>query len=187
VAGKVKVKGLARLNARLKRALSTKNKPLLDEIGVFTLNRIQTFTRAGKSIAGRKPKGFKGLSSSYKAFRKGLVFFFMDDQGQLRKVPKRSKALANVDKTYFKPTKSNLTFTGQMIKSLTFKTTVTKSSVAVFPKGRRKGSKLSNKKVAEFVSANGRPFIGIDTEGIKVTVNMIKRFYRRQLKREGLR
>jgi len=125
--------------------LKTEDRTLVD-IGRFTKERIQQQTRLGKSmVTGGK---LKGLSDSYKDVRSGLVTFRTING---KKVPflKPDERLKNVDPEFFEPKRSNLTFTGQLMKSLKIKIDKAKSIVEVFLSGIRKDG-LTNQEVARF-------------------------------------
>lgn len=72
------------------------------------------------------------------------------------------------------PRRSNLTKTGQMLDSMTILET-SKGRVVIGPSGARKGSRLSNQKVAEFVTKQGRPFNYLS----ELEFNQLVRYYRR--------
>ncbi len=164
-----KVKGLDRLKKSLNNMVLKQfvNKRLLDTIGEFTRDRIRSFTRTGKSIVGSSPKSFKRLKQS--------------TVEQRRRLGRAGKA----DKEFFSPGRSNLTMTGQLLKSLSFKSVVRDRTVDVFAKGFRTDGKADNKKVAEFVAKGGRPFIGLDDKGIKRVTAIVLKDIRLRIKREG--
>lgn len=126
----------------------------------FWIKRVQAFTRTGKSLFENGAK-LAPLSESYVKFRKR----FKGKTGE-----------------FFKPNKSNLTFTGQLIKSLKGSANVRKQSVSVFPTGQRSDGK-SNKEVAQNVADNGRPFLGLDDKGVQRMTQIAIRDIRRNIKR----
>jgi hypothetical protein len=89
---------------------------------------------------------------------------------------------------FFKVSKSNLTFTGQMLESLDFE--ARQGLVRVFVSdtsrtelsGRR--SKLSNKDVADIVTRNGRPFLGLSQRNERTLDKEIERETRAIVRRE---
>ena len=166
---KVRINGLDKLNKSLNNIVLKQfvNKRLLDTIGKFTLERIRSFTRTGKSIVGSTPKSLKRLKES--TIR------------QRQRLGNAGKA----DKQFFSPRRSNLTATGQLLISLSFKSAVRDRSVDVFAKGLRANGKIDNKKVAEFVAKGGRPFIGLDNKGIKRVKGIVLTDIRRKIKRAG--
>ena len=97
---------------------------ILAEVGIFAKERIVQSARLGKSMANsKKDRPLPDLSESYKARRKSNP--------------------SGVDAEFFQPKKkrSNLTFTGQLLRSIVAKIIKTgglEGRVVVFPKGRRK-------------------------------------------------
>jgi len=91
-----------------------------------------------------------------------------------------------VDKQFFDPTliHSNLTFTGQLLRSLKY-TILKNGRINIFASGNRKDGQ-SNKKIAEYVAKNGRPFFGMDDKGKLRINNIVKRFLRRSLRVRNL-
>lgn len=126
----------------------------------FWVKRVQAFTRTGRSLFNNGEK-LKPLKASYVKFRER----FQGTTGE-----------------FFKPKKSNLTFTGQLLKSLKGSANVQKQSVSVFPTGQRSDGK-SNKEVAENVAENGRPFLGLDDKGVQRMTQIAIRDIRRNIKR----
>lgn len=154
---------------------------ILDEVGQFTKSRIQQFTRSGRTIAlggtekkGGKAEPLKKLSASYVNYRKKLAGGLF--QGDEFFGPKKQLS------EFFKPSKSNLTLTGQLLKSISFKASFQSRSVSVEVSGSRDDSNLDNKEVAGFVAAQGRPFMGIDEAGRQRIKNIVNRALRRRLK-----
>lgn len=171
----IKQTGLSGFLARLRSSFVAFDRHVLNEIGKFSVNRIQAFTRTGKSIVGETPAALKPLSSSYKDFRKGKVTFWKSN-GVTIAAPFPSRRLRDVDSGFFRPTKSNLTFTGQMIKSLKFSVDTTRNSVLIRPHGAR------NEKVAGYVTDQGRPWVGMDRVGRERIVQFLRRAIRERLR-----
>lgn len=143
------------------------------EIGKFSVNRIKSFTRSGKSIVtGSK---FKPLSQSYISYRSGKVTFWQNENGKLIAAPIKSNLLKKTDSEFFSKKRSNLTFTGQMINSIVYK--IIQFGVKIFLKGSR------NNKVAKYVSVE-RPFMGMDEIGFKRINAIIKRTIRKKFSRK---
>ncbi len=161
-----KVRGLKKLNKSLQKLVLKEfsNKKLLNTIGEFTRDRIRSFTRAGQSIAGSSIKPLKQLKSST--------------------IEQRKRA-RRPDREFFSPERSNLTLTGQLLKSLKFKSRVRDRTVDVFAKGVRRSGRIDNKAVSEFVAKGGRPFIGLDKKGIKRVTAIILTDLRKTIKRAG--
>jgi len=133
--------------------------PVLYQLSEFWTKRIQGFTRAGKSlVTGSK---LKPLSLKYQAFRRT----YKGAKGEL-----------------FKPNKSNLTFTGQMLASLKGYANYNTQTVRVTPTGSRTGGG-KNTDIAEYVTEQGRPFLGLDEKGKKRMSQIILRDIRRNFKK----
>jgi len=125
----------------------------------FWIKRVQRVTRSGKYIVtGAK---LKKLSKAYIDFRRS----FSGRTGE-----------------FFKPSKSNLTFTGQLLESLKARSNVRQQTITLFASGRRDDG-LKNEEVAEYVAENGRPFLGIDQKGIDRIEQIGKRDIRRSWKK----
>ena len=136
-------------------------KKLLDDIGELTVKRIFSFTKSGISQVTGQP--FKGLSTSYIRFRRG----YAGTRGRL-----------------FGVNRSNLTLTGQLLDSLMYKSTPKSGSVEVGVQGRRTDGK-TNKQVAQWVSEQGREFLGLDDDGKKRVRKLVLDELRREIKRRG--
>jgi hypothetical protein len=160
----VKIKGLNALTQKLKLALNVRDDALLTEVGRKVVELIQGFTRSGKSIVGSNSEQLKPLSQKYIEQRKKRV----------------REGRKHIDPDFFSPAKSNLTLTGQMLRSIDFTKNKLKASVTVGPTGKRDDG-LTNKKVAQFVSEGGRPFIGIHDKGLAQVNSIVKRYLRRKL------
>jgi len=138
---------------------------VLEDVGRFSATRIQQFTRSGKTLAkADKPEPLKPLSKPYKLQRAEWV--------------KQGRQLSD----FFKVNKSNLQATGQLIDSVTFKIPREKNTVDVTVSGNRRGEQLSNQQLASYVAKQGRPFLGLDLNGIKRIKNIVLRALRRRLK-----
>jgi len=164
---KAKWKGLDRLAKLTEDLFSDKtvfSEQFLKDQATFIVERIRSFTRSGKSLAlSNKPKKLKRLSDSYIAVREGAVKFRTING---RKVPfaEPDERLKQVDPEFFEPRLSNLTFTGQLMRSIT--SAVKNRVISVFVDGKRDDG-LTNDEVARYVSAQGRPFLGLDDQGLK--------------------
>jgi hypothetical protein len=145
------------------RSLSNaSNNSMLKDLAQFAIDMIIKRTRLGygvnesrssnsKKSSGLKKVKLKTLSEKYKKFRKG------------------SDRLSNLTK----PNKSNLTFTGQLLKSMQI-IKIGRGSVVIGPKGIRDDGK-ANEDIGEYVTDKGRPFNDLyDLEQGK-----LERFYRK--------
>lgn len=188
---KVKINGLKQVKGLLEDFFKDKiaTKEVLEEVGVFARERIQAFTRSGKSIAGERPTRLKRLSESYKDMRRGAVKF-RTINGEVVPFPEPDERLQEVDTQFFDPNFSNLTFTGQMLNALRSVVDVTKRQVSIFVNDdRRKGKyeKLTNAEVAKHVADQGRPFLGLDQSGVKRVKQLLIENVRRQIIKSGLK
>lgn len=144
----------AKIKSLIKEFSSQSN---MEKIGEYAAERIKTRTRLGRGVEkdGAQPKPLKKLSQSYRDQRKGKIGFYTVGTGANRIVvpfePSKKPNLSNATS----PTKSNLTFSGQLLDSITV-LRKTASSVFLGFKSNRSDGK-TNKEIAEFVSKE-RPF-----------------------------
>jgi len=137
----------------------------MEQAKAFWVARIQRVTRSGKSIAdGSK---FAKLKDSYVNYRK------------------RWKGPTS---EHFKPSKSNLTFSGEMLESLKGRSNVRTQTITVFPSGKR-NKDLAKWNAEQRTFKNGytkpaRVFLGLDDKGRERIVQIAKRDLRRSLKRK---
>jgi hypothetical protein len=163
-------------------------KGMFEEIADFMVKRIQAVTRTGYSIADKTRIKLKGLSESYIQMRKGKVRFRKSKQGHTYALPIPDERLDNVDPNFFRPSKSNLTFTGQMLDAIRYDVYPDQSKIVVSVNDSdRYGEKLTNKQVAKHVAANGRPFLGLDQVGLARVSKIIKATIRENLIKSRLK
>ena len=125
-----------------------------------TIVRRRTLLGFGVPSNGAPREKLKSLSTSYKQQRRGEIGFFTKNNKVIPFVPKTKPTLSS--KTT--PSKSNLTFSGELLDSLKeFVTGLGK--VEVRPTGTRRDG-LTNEQVAEFVSKE-RPFLNLSNNEIK--------------------
>lgn len=163
-----------------------KSSSLLEDIGDFAVKRIQAETRLGKNLnrsqnttsARKQPD----LSEATKNFRERLA---------AGKVKITHPWWFKPDRSFFKPTKSNLTATGQMLDSLEGKVTRSKGEVVVVPTGTR-DSGLQNDNtiktnvgVAKELASQGRTFLGLDKLGMQRIRKLILDEVRRMKRKRG--
>lgn len=169
----------------------SKDVKILAEVGQFMVKRIQGFTRLGYSLAGNpdEPKNqkLKSLSPSYIKYRKSLVsgltkkkkvlgIFSKNKTAQEKRADKQA---AGLDPS-FVPNRSQLTVTGQLLKSLAYTASPQQKSVKVFVSSSRRTDGENNRDVARDVISNGRPFIGLDKKGLEtIKIRYIKALKRR--------
>jgi hypothetical protein len=114
----------------------------LSVVGKFATETIKKRTRLGFGTQSEDPGGtrerLQKLSDSYKDFRKGKVAFYTDDFGRLRKIPNPKKKPRLDSST--SPGKSNLTFTGKMLRSITWR--VRGQIINIFARGQKNKDKV---------------------------------------------
>lgn len=178
-----RVLGLKSLEDKVRVVLTEKlaDRDLLTKLGQFAVERIFNTTKLGFSMAGGEKHKLKPLSEGYRRYRA------------------KYQAVHPVG-SFFSPSRSNLTFTGQMLDALTFKINQSKRLFEVFVKDsardpvmpislrkQKEPPRMSNAEVAAEVADNGRPFIGLDTQATNRMRNEIIKDLRRKLRRSGLR
>jgi len=141
-------------------------KPVAEELA----DDIRVRTRLGKGVERYNGPEIplKGLSPSYKQQRAGKIGFAKNKQGKTYpykpgKKGRRHPSLS--DKTT--PNKSNLTFTGQMLDSLSGKSPK-KGTLEVYFDSKRTG-RLTNSDVARFAEENPgqRKFFNLSSKQVK--------------------
>jgi hypothetical protein len=149
------------------------NKQMLNEIGEAVVTDIQVKTKKGYSIPNNST--FKALS---------------------RKWINRRTKLADVNPVdeAFAPAKSNLTFTGELLKSIIF--TISKGKLEFdfedthAPYNNTNGELIGggslNSEIAQGMKEQGRPFFGL-SRAVKLKANsIVKKFMKRALKVQRL-
>lgn len=157
-----------------------RNKELMEEIGDFSVTRIQAETRLGNDLTKQTKSKQPRLADSTIRIRK-LV--------EAGKIKPGNRFYFKPDGTFFQPTKSNLTATGQMLESLDGRVTRV-GEVVVEPTGSRDGSLQvdsefkTNKALARDLADRGRVFLGLDAKGVKrikkLILDEVRRFKRRR-------
>jgi hypothetical protein len=171
---KVRILNMTKVTSSISDLLSRLPPVLFQVIGRRSVKYIQEQTAKGFSVAqGDQKVSFKALSSAWIKRRKELSRF-------------------NRTSKSYQPSKSNLSFTGQLLKSLAF--TVTGRRVSVGASGPRKPYKTSkgakpgkaptNAQVAEYVSEE-RPFLGLDLEGKMMVRRLVVEELKRQIRKKG--
>lgn len=214
---RVRVKNRLRYTKNLKAVVESVKDPkkVLMEVGQLIIKRTTQRTRQGKDLYGRK---LAPLSESYVQYRKKKVYFkkingvvvpfakktkgkgakklskkFDSDFSKYAKFPKP-------DSNFFRPAKSNLTFTGQLLRSLRAKVFNRVGRVDITFKGTRAGTRLSNRELARLVQSprrvktkNGsyttkpRVFFGLTTQLQKQINSRIIKAFRAELKKRGFK
>jgi hypothetical protein len=182
---KVQIKNLTKVLKILEQKVNqvTKADPIKKTMGEYVIDRILGFARSGFSLIDNK-KPLPKLSSSYVEFRKGLAYYYQRD-GDLLRVPERSNKLNLVDKEFFKPNskKSNLTFTGDLLRALSFM--FTDNGVKLFFKNKRRiDSKEKNSNIFQYLVDKNPDYniLTLDQKGRDQLRQIIKREIRRQLR-----
>lgn len=140
------------------------NKRLLTQVGRIAARLIKRRTRNGFGVSqpGANAERLKRLSQAYVSFRSN------------------SRDLSSETT----PGKSNLTFTGVLLNSLrVVKADSQKREVTVDASRRRRRGGLTNEKVAEFVSEQGREFLNLSRREITQVTRSFNRSYREQFKK----
>lgn len=175
---KVKISGVQAVEANIKATFDKviKSKAMKNEIGEFMVQRIQAEARRTKPL--NEDRSFPQLTEN---------------------TVNRRKRLATVNNTQatFKPSRSNLTFTGQLIDAIFYRINSSNEVVIDVRSSRRdpiqgiRGSALesppTNKALQEELI--GRGFLLYSAEGIKSEPrimsrinNIVKKFVRRAIK-----
>jgi hypothetical protein len=146
---KAKVSGIKSVFDSIKQIFerSTQQEEFLTKIKDFVVLRVQAETRKGKDLS-RDGADQPNLSPGYIRMREGYV-----KDGTIK-----------VDGTFFETDFSNLTLTGQMLKSLNGLVKPRQRTVEVFVEGRRDDGQ-TNQAVANDLAKRGRTFLGLDTKG----------------------
>lgn len=152
---KTKVQAFSdRMKAAVKELKSPAN---MRKYGMAAADIIRKRTRLGYGASeGSERSALKPLSESYKAYRAGKIAFARSKvRGKSWVYPYKPDQKPKLH-PHTSANKSNLTFTGQMLDSLTA-TKVRQGSATVDVSGTRKDG-LTNKTVAQYVAAQGREF-----------------------------
>ena len=177
----------------------------LPEIAEFARSRIQAKARSGKTMATGKEEKIKALSPNYVQTRKGWKQAHGENVKKIRKNYRQDdfnhggighKAAQKMSRDqgvpdtgqFFSPARSNLTVTGQYLDSIeVLKIDKKKAEITIGPTGSRKDSKLSNAKLAEFLSEGGRAIWGLDATAIRRITLMVKEEIRTRFKNNLLK
>lgn len=159
-------KAFANIEKKLKRV--TTSKKMLNDIGEFLVEDIQNTARKGKVVEGEKFKGNPKLAPSTKKWRK--KYEKVNPTGQ-----------------DYSTNKSNLTFTGEFLRSIAFK--ISGGRLTVFAKGTHSqytglkggkiGKKVKNSDIAKWQSEKGRTIFALT----KNRAARIRGFIREALRR----
>jgi hypothetical protein len=154
--------------------------------GEQAASMIKLRTRLGYGVGqdGGEKSSLKPLAKSTIEVRKGnLAFFKSPSTGKPIPYKPDKNGAGNVQlHPETRPSKSNLTRTGQLLDSEGV-TAAGYGSVKVGPSGSRTDSKLTNQQVAKYVTDGGRPFNHLSKVEIKRLQDAIKKQLREAIKR----
>lgn len=170
----VKIKGLENVKRNVKELFeqTRKDEKLLEQMGIVLVTKTQDFNRAGlKPVDGKK---HKPISKSWINRKEEL------------------KATNTVDGNYYRTGASNLTFTGQLLKSLKFKIFKNEGKVQLDATGTRKPYKNldgtpmentpTNDELAGYMKKQGRPIFGVGRQLNNVIVKLVRSFLNNKIK-----
>lgn len=160
---------------------------LTDQIGEFAVERVRAQTRSGKDLTAANGSGQLPLSNATVQIRQDIA------TGKItRNNPKTGKLdprWFSPDPTFFKPKKSNLTATGQLLGSLVYEKK-SNGVIIIKPSGQR-STELdnstefnTNEELAKSLASRGRTFLGLDDKGIqrvkRIILDQLRRFKARR-------
>lgn len=197
---KTNIKNLDKVLERVKNALTEIDDSTYQEIGDYVLKRVVSKARMGKTMISGDDAKLKPLSKNYIEAREAMI---ARDGANLKggsAIQKRIKgsinsgagsalakqmaaAEAGLDTEFFSPKRSNLTLTGQYLRSFAItKIDKLKRIMFIEPTGNREGETLSNKKLAEYLAEQGRSIFGLDKLGRKAIREKVLRALRSKLR-----
>lgn len=144
-----------------------KDKTTQQQIAKFVVDRIVALARTGKTAGSGERKDLPKLSKSYRDYRK------------------TQRAQEKAQSPFFKPgsSKSNLTFTGQLLESISFE--ITQDKIKVFFKNTsRSDSKETNDKIYEYLLEKdiGYSILGLDDAGKERIRRIVVDLLRKEIK-----
>ena len=146
----------------------------LDGIGQFVVKRIQVNTRLGYSLAGNP--------ETPKTNKLGPITIFTIIQRQKLANDPMVQKYGGLS-PFFKPERSQLTVTGQLLDAITYSVQESTNSVKIFVKpSQRFAEKKTNVDVALYNINHGREFMGLDQQGIKTIKTRYVASVKRRLK-----
>jgi hypothetical protein len=134
----------------------------------FAASMVKKRTRLGYGVNVGEKQKLDALSPSYKLYRQGKIAFFSKGTGSSRlRIPYKPK---NKPALYEEttPTKSNLTFTGQMLNSLYGKA-IGAGRFLISLSGDR------NKTVAGYAVDLGRPFLAFSRAEVQQVIGQYRK------------
>ncbi len=151
---------------------------LLQAVGEKSVDIIYKRVKSGLGVvsdelASTKSERLTRLSPSYINYRKGKTNFVQITKGGktwLAPLPGKGKNLVKGE--FGSPARSNLTFTGEMLKALSWR--VTGGGLSIYIKKTRRKDGLTNDKVAEYVRVE-RPFLALTDGEQRILTQLISK------------
>ena len=164
-AKKIKILGLKKLDRKLQKKIDSiaTNKGLMQGMAKFALKETKYYVRVG--FSPKTDKKFPPLKDSTIRTR---------DSFQRSKKGRKSP--------YFIPDFSNLTMTGQLVRSMKIKYDKKQQALVMSFSQKRKNSSLSNDKLIEHLDEMGRYIVGIPKKVKPKLVTAINIFLKRRRK-----
>jgi hypothetical protein len=179
---------------KLLRALGDVGKDdwLKSDLGKFTRDVVYKRVKSGKGVNSDKTPflitksvSLKPLSKSYRRYRQtGIVEFVAKKwYGRIyEKVNVKFHTGVPALGPFGRPGKSNLTFSGQMLQSMSWD--VTKSGfIVLIPETRRREGKLTNAQLARYLAKKGRPFMNLTSGESRIVKSRMKKQIQQKLKK----
>lgn len=186
---------------RLLRTLGeiSKDDYLKRDLAQFTKDMLYKRVKSGKGVNSDRSafevtshQRLRPLSKNYKRYRRtGIVEFeafrhhYNSAKGR-HLGGEKVKVSINVGKPalgeFGTPEKSNLTFTGQLLASISIN--IKKFGFTIYiPETKRRGENITNAQLARYVSQNGRPFMNLTAGEIRIVKSRMKKTIQKSLKR----
>lgn len=168
---KSNIKNLQATLDRVKDALTQISDETYKDIGNYVRDRIVAKARTGKTMVSGEEGPIKPLSSGY-----------IEQRKRWKKSGKH-----DIDGDFFSPPRSNLTLTGQFLKSIIVKSVDRAKRIITIQASGTRTDGLENRKLAEYLSQQGRNIFGIDKAGRQAIKQKVLRALRTQIKQKLLR
>lgn len=142
-----------------KKIVEVKSRRIQDELGAFAVELIRKRSRLGYGITakGGDKVRFPALSENYIAYRK-------KNKGELDQTTSAKK--------------SNITFTGQLLRSLGYRVRGKDSGILIQVSGRRRDGTTNEDVALDLLNKRNRRFIGLT----RSEERQLARFYRQQFR-----
>lgn len=167
---KVKLKGAF---SQIARAIKELEVDSLSEISEFVRSRIVAKARGGKTMKSGKEESLPDLSEGYKKQRRDM----------------KKRGDESTDPDFFRPTKSNVTLTGEYLRSVHVKSMdKRKGEFVIGPNDQKHGDDdFTNEQLAQYLAKQGRSIYGIDDTTKERIIAILKRDVRNSLKKNLLK